>query len=241
MTRPFEITAMFRKPGKLDVADLLGEVYRLAPAMQQCSPLLSSWLLKGKNKEEALRYEVFNSDGAATSAVAVLTEALRKDVDPRIVSMWNGRGSEDGASLQYVARPAPEISMLVLRAKSNAFSQSWDSASQLILASADIWSLEVMDVGTTGYSDKKVFQDRPGVGWMLYLPKIISAQQVPEARALLPVIRKDEKNKGAQVGTIVVSVTDAVFSDDDPEHVKIANSIEVRLVDQDLLPRYSEL
>jgi hypothetical protein len=71
---------------------------------------------------------------------------------------------------------------------------------------------------------------------MLYLPKVLTVQQVPEAGALIPVM--DGKK---QRGTVVVSVADEPFSSDNPEHVKIANQIEVRLVDQDLLPRYSEL
>jgi hypothetical protein len=73
---------------------------------------------------------------------------------------------------------------------------------------------------------------------MLYLPEVLTAQEVPEAGALIPVL--DEKKK-KQTGTIIVSVADEPFSSDNPEHVKIANKIEVRLVDQDLLPRYSDL
>ncbi|MFP2984959.1 Imm52 family immunity protein, partial [Burkholderia pseudomallei] len=42
-------------------------------------------------------------------------------------------------------------------------------------------------------------------------------------------------------GTIIVSVTDAPFSVDNPEHVAIANRIEIRLVDQDLLPAYVDI
>jgi GTP-sensing pleiotropic transcriptional regulator CodY len=72
---------------------------------------------------------------------------------------------------------------------------------------------------------------------MLYLPRVLTVQQVPEARALVPVMGADKK----QLGTIIISVTDEPFSEENPEHVKIANAIEIRLVDQDLLPRYSEL
>ena len=86
-----------------------------------------------------------------------------------------------------------------------------------------------------------VFKDRPGVGWMLYLPRVLTADEVPEARVLVPVMRADEKGKKKQFGTIVVSVTDGPFSDQNPEHVKIANAIEIRMVDQDLLPRYADL
>jgi hypothetical protein len=44
-----------------------------------------------------------------------------------------------------------------------------------------------------------------------------------------------------QTGTIIVSVTDAVFSVDNPEHVEVANRIEIRLVDLDLLPAYADI
>lgn len=72
---------------------------------------------------------------------------------------------------------------------------------------------------------------------MIYLPTILTEHQVPEARALIGV--DDEGDQ--QMGTIVVSVTDEPFSGTDPEHVRSANAIEVRLVDQDLLPRYIDL
>jgi len=36
-------------------------------------------------------------------------------------------------------------------------------------------------------------------------------------------------------------VADEPFSSDNPEHVKIANKIEVRLVDQDLLLRNADI
>lgn len=84
---------------------------------------------------------------------------------------------------------------------------------------------------------QQVFPDRPGVGWMLYLPQVLTLQEVPEAGALVPVLGEKKK----QTGTIIVSVADEPFSSDNPEHVKIANKIEVRLVDQDLLPRYADM
>ncbi|EJO31688.1 hypothetical protein QWC_10661 [Achromobacter marplatensis] len=44
-----------------------------------------------------------------------------------------------------------------------------------------------------------------------------------------------------QTGTIIFSVSDEVFSLDNPRHIELANHIEMRLVDQDLLPRYADL
>ena len=71
---------------------------------------------------------------------------------------------------------------------------------------------------------------------MLFLPRALTAQDVPEAGALLPVV--DGRDT---LGTIVVSVTDAVFDDNDPEHLRIAREIETRLVAQDLLPTWAQM
>lgn len=99
----------------------------------------------------------------------------------------------------------------------------------------------LITVARNDYFEKQVFKDRPGVGWLLYLPRVLTVQQVPEARALIPVMEKDEQGKDKQIGTIIVSVTDELFSDENPGHVKIANAIEIRLVDQDLLPRHVDI
>lgn len=125
---------------------------------------------------------------------------------------------------------------MVLRAKPGAFAKDWQLVTSLIHKSIVLWHPTFVTIESAGYFDKKVFKDRPGIGWMLYLPRVLTVQQVPEARALVPVLGADKK----QIGTIIVSVTDAPFSDENPEHVKIANSIEIRLVDQDLLPRYAD-
>nr|WP_281261810.1 Imm52 family immunity protein [Caballeronia novacaledonica] len=82
----------------------------------------------------------------------------------------------------------------------------------------------------------KVFPDRPGVGWMLYLPRRIEIEQVPEARMIHHV-----KDLNGTEGTILISEIDGPFDADNPEHVKVANAIEIRLADQDLLPRYVDL
>ncbi len=241
MKRPYELTTIFRQTGPLHVSSMLTELHAIHKELKACSPLLDKWLLKGNTKDEASSYEVFGSDGPTTAAIAVLTEAQKKVVDPKIVSMWNGNEGPEGASLQYVGRVAPETSMIVLRAKPNAFSTSAEPVLKLVLKNVGLCAPCVVTVETASYFDKKVFKDRPGVGWMLYLPHPLTVQQVPEARALVPVMGRDAKGKEKQVGTIIVSVTDEPFSDENPEHVKIAIAIEIRLVDQDLLQRFADL
>jgi hypothetical protein len=73
---------------------------------------------------------------------------------------------------------------------------------------------------------------------MLYLPRVITTQQVPEARALIPIMDSADKKK--QKGTVIVSVTDGYFDASKPELVEIVDSIDRRMVDQDLLPLYAD-
>lgn len=241
MTSPFELTAMFSRPGKLAVEEILGELYEFLPVLERNSPLLSTWFLKGMSQEEALRYVAFDANGPTSAAMAVLREELKNDVDPRIVGMWNGRAGPEGASLEYIGRPHPERCTLILRTKKRASFADWHAALDVVRGAIDIWQPNAVSLETSRYFDHKVFKDRAGVGWMLYLAKVVTTQQVPEARALVPVMVQDEQANSRQAGTIIVSVTDEPFSDENPEHVKIANAIEVRLVDQDLLPRYVDL
>lgn len=236
MKRPYELTAVFRQERSLEAPALLQDLAAFCRVLGEQSPELSTWYLKGESKEEATRHEVFDSNGPTTAATAVVTEELRKDVDPRIVGIWNGKTDSNGASLQLIGRPRPETSTVILRVKPGAFPQAYESAAAVVHAAALQWQASAITLASGGYFPLKVFKDRPGVGWMIYLPKALTVQQVPEAGALIPVI--DGKK---QVGTIVVSVTDAPFSDADAEHVRIANKIEVRLVDQDLLPRLTDL
>ncbi|GCB05046.1 Imm52 family immunity protein [Ralstonia sp. SET104] len=52
--------------------------------------------------------------------------------------------------------------------------------------------------------------------------------------------RMEEHRQADYLGTCM-ELADEPFSDQNPEHVRIANKIEVRLVDQGLLPRYADL
>ena len=107
----------------------------------------------------------------------------------------------------------------------------------VVSEAARIWSASSVQVGPFKYfSQQQIFEKRPGAGWMLYLPRVLTSLQVPEAASLIPVMDGE-----LQKGTIVVSVVDEPFSAAKEEHVAVANAIELRLVDQDLLPLYAEL
>lgn len=237
MKHAYEILLSLHHVAELSVSSMLSELETFSRSLTRLSPNLDHWLLAGDTKQEALMYPAFDQGAPATAAQAVLEAELRGTLDPRIVTLWNGREGHAGASLRLLGRPPQHISLVTFVGRPESFSADWRAIADVLVAGISIWKPHYVTLESNGYDEHKTFKDRPGVGWMLYLPRVLTTQQVPEARALIPVLGSDEK----QTGTIIVSVTDAPFSDKDPEHVKIANAIEIRLVDQDLLPRYADL
>lgn len=202
---------------------------------------LSRWFLAAGSLEEALQYEAFAKGYNGHEATkAILTARYAKSTEPVIV-LWNGEDSADtGAGLVLSIVDSvytSELDISLDGPPGQSRIGGWKSVAELVaLAVVDLRPEYASVQDRTAYFKKKVFPDRPGVGWMLYLPRTLSAQDVPEAEALVPVMEGK-----TQLGTIMVSVTDTVFDELKPEHVKRSNAIETRLVSQDMLPTWTQL
>jgi hypothetical protein len=204
---------------------------------------LAQWWLKGWTEDEARLFPVFDQMGhPPRTALAVLeNEYLGQGHGPKVVGLWNGVTgglSSAAASLDMDGGARGDSIDLSLGGSEQA--PSWlsnvDAVIGVTTALVRTYMPYYVMAGSRAYFSKAVFEDKPGVNWMLYLPKEITARQVPEAAALVPV----DDARGRRLGTIVVSVSDEVFSADNPRHVEAANHIEIRLVDQDLLPSYAD-
>jgi hypothetical protein len=245
MKHAYEIMLSFQSKNETSAERVLTEMFEFVDQLKTLSPNLDldKWLLGGETKDEAQVYKVFDSGNPAEAVTAILEKEFKDVADPRMVTIWNGLDGREGASLRYMGRPEPHTSLVTFNGRPQSFSSDWKAVGNAVAAAALIWKPKFATLESNDYFDRKVFKDRPGAGWMIYLPEVLSESQVPEARALVPVMAEGDgkKKKSVQLGTIVVSVTDEAFSDQNPEHVKIANAIEIRLADQDLLPRYSDL
>jgi hypothetical protein len=201
-------------------------------------PTMGRWLLGGNTLEEARQHEVF---GPADRHAAALARLQRKTkLNDVVIYLWNGDESDRaGASLVLSADLLRYPSSIELsldgRPSMPRLGDYRQTAEFVAMLARDTSALLCFVYNETAYFTKKIFPDRDGVGWMLYLPHVLTEQDVPEAGALIPV----DKN-GQRIGTIVVSVTDAVFDDRNPDHLRRAQAIEVRLVSLDLLPTYDQ-
>lgn len=234
MKHAYYVLVSFRAASSLAAHEILGELRAFIECVGSLSPRLrlDQWLLAGNTVTEAEMYTVFDNGQPTVSAIAVSEALLKGASDPRSIKIWNGQEESQGASAMYIGRPNPNISLLTFTAGPDAFTDDWKAISNAISKAAVLWKSAYITLHSNGYWPHQTFKDRPGVGWMLYLDKVITLRQVPEARALVPVM--DGKQ---QIGTIIVSEIDGPFSDANPEHVRVANQIEVRLADLDLLPR----
>lgn len=221
-------------------------LFELLRGTASLDPLLrpAQWLIATGEKDSSYLYQAFDDNGPTSAALAVIRENNKGTTAVQSFSLWNGEEDHTkGASIACLFdRQDGRSSSVTLGVDSEPDGFRLENSTngiKLLVEAAQLYKPLYCSISPGQYD--AVFPDRPGVGWMLYLPRLLTIQQVPEARALVPVIGKDEKGKDKQVGTIIVSVTDAPFSDENPEHVKIAHAIEIRLVDQDLLPRYTDL
>jgi hypothetical protein len=206
---------------------------------------LGDWYIKGMTEEEARQYRVYDNLTPSTSAIEALSKKYQdKGNDkPKTIAIWNGIASDtEGASIRLgidgkgVFAKSLEIELNEKDESLDSRLGDYKSVSDVIDRIATSYDSLYITFGPYMYYKEKVFEDRPGVSWMLYLPHVLTPAQVPEARALIPVMRD-----GKQQGTIIVSVTDDVFDVSNRDHVKVANDIEIRLADQDLLPRFVDL
>lgn len=232
----------FDAPMESSIEFQMDRVFKLLQESVAPDALLaaSQWLVATGEKESSYLHRVFDERGPTGAAISVIQNDNKEDPASQSFVLWNGvEDNTKGASISCrFARKDGHSSSLnfSMRSVSESF-RLGASASGITLILEGVRLYKPMYCSLVPDQYDPVFKDKPGVGWMLYLPRVLTTQQVPEARALVPVLNADKK----QIGTIIVSVIDEVFSEQNPEHVKVANAIEIRLVDQDLLPRYMDL
>ncbi|KGX18580.1 immunity 32 family protein [Burkholderia pseudomallei ABCPW 1] len=173
----------------------------------------------------------------SNTALEALESEYRGEIGST-VGIWDGGAVDDvGASITVFACGGDFPDTVTVGAR-GAFAENKEHAVAVVKQIVLEFSPAVVTAAPEGYEQKQAFDDRPGVGWMLYLPVELTAQQVPEAQELIAVASADGKKR---LGTIVVSIKDEVFSVDNEEHLVAAHNIEARLISLDLLPLLGEI
>lgn len=146
----------------------------------------SAWLLAGDTKEDSYRYLVFDRQGPTTAALSVLGQEFEGENTIKSFVIWNGQlAKSQGASISYYldrADGAASALSLTLGSKPPASRLGpWSTVAKVLSEAVKIWRpLVATTVDTPKYV--RVFPDRPAVGWMIYLPTILTEHHVPRRR-----------------------------------------------------------
>ena len=235
------ITLTFRLKDRLPTeVEQLSDLWKVATLLAPLGLPVDDWYPPADTPEQSVANKAFNDDGPTRAAVAILAAEQQDKQSPglRMFGVWNGREGTGAAgfdtSLSVVA--GSPLSVFSLQSKRVPTLADQALVVPLLMGLLEIWSARSIEVRPYKYGSQKVFPKRPGAGWILYLPQVLSFKEIPEARQLIPVM--DGKK---QRGTLILSVIDEPFDANNPEHVRVANAIEMRLVDQDLLPHFADL
>ncbi|SPB15395.1 hypothetical protein NOV72_02621 [Caballeronia novacaledonica] len=212
-------------------------LWKLALVLEKIGVNLEAWYW-GNDAEEGKppTIKAFSHSGPREEMLEAALKNNESDLSFLHASVWNGIEGPRGIACISTYMDTG-LSTFKLQSQGFAELRYYHKATELLEGALQIWPALIVELGPFKYySMKQVFPDRPGVGWMLYLPRRIEIEQVPEARMIHHVT-----DLNGTEGTILISEIDGPFDADNPEHVKVANAIEIRLADQDLLPRYADL
>lgn len=211
-------------------------LWECASVLQRANLPIDGWYPPATSVKASLRNRAFNASGPTTAVIGMAKAEKQGCPGVRSFGAWNGIEGNGGAVFTDHLSVSG-LCTLSLQTKGVTAMTRLEVVADIVSEATRIWPALSIEVGSFIYaSEHKVFEKRPGAGWMLYLPRVLTSQQVPEAASLIPVMDGE-----LQKGTIVISVVDEPFSAAKEEHVAVANAIELRLVDQDLLPLYAEL
>ncbi|MGN8190553.1 LysR family transcriptional regulator [Burkholderia cepacia] len=233
----------FIKAGGIEVfafSQTLAKVGAIVDVMAAAAPELSrpNWRMQGDTLEEAQTGEVYAADGQPSSTAVAALENEYRGEETSSLGIWDGSADDSiGASVEVFACGGHFPDTVSLGAR-GAFIEHKDTVASIVVKTAQEFLPAVISAAPDGYSEKQAFQDRPGVGWMIYLPVELTVQQIPEAQEIIAVLSADGKRR---LGTILVSIKDEVFSADNEEHLAVAHDIEARLISMDLLPLLAEI
>lgn len=224
------------------ISEQLSQMWQVAALLDSLGMPLDDWCPPADTPANARRNLAFEKTGPSEAAIAIFKEEERSNraADFRDLAVWNGKEDKGGATIGYTLQAGENgpNSSFELRSKAIDALDNKENLINLIKGMLAIWDAPYIEVSPAPYRTRhKVFDDRPGVGWMLYLPEIFTPAQLPEAPELVRVEGPDGRSRG----TIIVSISDDLFSNKNAEHVAAANAIEIRLADMDLLPRFSTL
>lgn len=195
--------------------------------INRCDKNFTALYAQGETLEEALENKIIGVDGYINPDYE---KFVGEDI-PVASSLWNCNVN-DSISIIFV-RFSETLTDVSISIRNPPKEYNENNIYSLIKAIADKFHIEYLSITFAGDGvGRKVFPDRPGVGWMLYLPVKIKKDTIKKADKLVDVASTLNN------GTIII--TKSLYDPLSVEHTTASNDIEVALVELGLLPLYKD-
>ncbi|NQE49999.1 hypothetical protein RC52_16160 [Herbaspirillum rubrisubalbicans] len=239
-----DISFSYRSPyaSLPDVQTQLSLLWQVALFLDDIGIPLEQWCPTADTPEDALLNQAFDRNGPSAALIALTREnkRLSGDFPMDVTAVWNGIRGAGSVGISHILFPGAASAASVFKISSSAAAPLLDKENLVQIASRllTLFPAPFISISHSRYNAlHKVFKERPGAGWMLFLPRQITPADVPAAQELRPLLDA----QGTQRGTFVISTRDEAFDVTNDAHLSRAAAIEMQLVDKDLLPRFDQL
>jgi hypothetical protein len=224
----------WREPNKRRLIEYLEDLAGILRELVPLDPLLSTWFLQGKSKQDALRFNFLDDFQRCAEKIGRDKDNIRADSGPRfgfVFGLWNGHASSDEGAISLITMRGwgdeDRFDLhFSLPKPASAHLLTPSTLATILSVAAERYPVHWAHVETQRYVlEKRAFRDFSPVGWMAYVPALLDPRDFPEAAQVIHI--------GTQ-GSIVVT-TDELFTSENEEHVRHANAIETKLFDRGLL------
>ena len=194
------------------------------------------WYLCATSKKEASIYKMFDKDGVTEIGLKKMTQRYNKEKDCFSLAIWDKK-TEQGSLLYMLSDEGSGQSFKVrIIIDFRSLEITLDDAQKFCLALSEHFDDAYITVNNNYSEDKMVFPDRLSAAWMIYLPKVqLSHNIVPQA---FDVISPTD-HEGHAAGSLVVTLPH-FFDDMNTDDIKAVNSVDIKLRELGLLPRYAD-
>ena len=194
------------------------------------------WYLCATSKKEASIYKMFDKDGVTEIGLKKMTQQYNKEKDRFSLAIWDKKTeqssllymlSDEGSGQSFKVRIIIDFRSLEI---------TLDDAQKFCLALSEHFDDAYITVNNNYSNYKMAFPDRLSAAWMIYLPKVqLSHNIVPQA---FDVISPTD-HEGHAAGSLVVTLPH-FFDDMNTDDIKAVNSVDIKLRELGLLPRYAD-
>ncbi|MFP1763021.1 hypothetical protein [Lonsdalea quercina] len=222
---------IYKKEDTISIENLLERFLYLSNITSYLRGGAVEWFLTGKSKTEALKKKIFHENKMTDEALSLL-DKKRKSLPSITETIWNNFDDIITAS-NYICESYNNISYQIT-VRSPNIEPNFESVVKYLSALIRDLTPHIVTIETNDYSfnQSQTFPDRLPIGWMFYIDQIFDKNTLNLDEHMVAV-----NNDGMPIGSLFISKR-GLFDGENKEDIKIANALEIALVEHEILPTY---